>query len=306
MTSRYCDVYFSFGPTPGSYILDTPMRFRTSKIPSNVEQRMTNVGKVHWAVVGDNGYASFMYKGVGPEVGEWTWCSSAFESAFPAVQEFITKSAAQFDHADISMTLGSGNTYVIVLPKENVGRWGGINDELDDSLRELDNVRHVALGVGGAHALLFGNRIRWNFYGNYDTLGSLLENADPSIGIKYLAMNRWRAEEFFLVMEDGTIHFQVHKSIEQDIRSVLSCYNIPCSYGAPTPRSLTPQRQFRSSTPTPTGNSLVPYSSQGQLMPPTAMPRFEARAFLKEVVTGVISGTIVTIVTGVAGSCIMM
>ena len=78
------------------------------------------------------------------------------------------------------MTLGPGNSYVIVLPSKNVGSWGGLSSNLDNLLRENNGVRHVALGVEGAFAMLYEDRICHNFYAHYDALERVMANKGNS------------------------------------------------------------------------------------------------------------------------------
>ncbi|KAL1842984.1 hypothetical protein VTJ49DRAFT_3461 [Mycothermus thermophilus] len=213
------NIFFTFGPTPGSYILDTPRRFCTSGLPYAMKRGLTNVRKVHWAVFGDNGNAAFMYTGTAHEEGLWRWHSDAFKSRLPKAHGFIEKKSQEGGAANISVTLGKGESIVICAPDRNQVH-GCVDESIKERIMAYDRIRHVALGVGDAYVIFHSKGIAYNLRGNYDKLDRILDSLSAQ-DISYAALNPWRAEEFVLVLADGTVRFSVHESIKDDLMSAL-------------------------------------------------------------------------------------
>ncbi|RSL86547.1 hypothetical protein CEP51_002768 [Fusarium floridanum] len=68
MTSTTSDVYFCFGPTPGSFILDTKKRFSRKRMPGNMMEHLTNVQKIYYVAVDHENNGVFGYKDRNGEV----------------------------------------------------------------------------------------------------------------------------------------------------------------------------------------------------------------------------------------------
>ncbi|KAL1842349.1 hypothetical protein VTJ49DRAFT_5517 [Mycothermus thermophilus] len=195
MASRKCNIYFVFGPEPGSYLLWTPQMFKTSKMPLALEQQLANIDKLHWAVVGDNGHVALAYRSKVPEGGEWR-C----------------------------------DTLVISDPDKRNFHFNSLDDHIRDRIMDPTRpVRQIALGVEGEHIILRkGGDNAWQLRRNYRELSDIfsrLRRARRLKDIDFVALNPWRRQEFFLVEKDGTIHFQVHESVKQDLEEILRAHN---------------------------------------------------------------------------------
>lgn len=175
-------------------------------------------------------------------------------------------------------------------------------------MRSYTPVQHVALGAGSAYVLLYGEGgLHWNLAGNYEALNKILSNkggskvtvcihwhpmlteppalyADTTC-TKFVALNPWGPEQFFLVLDNDTAYFQVDASLETPIRNVLKNEGISC-------------------------HALQPSSSSREVS--TArykMEKIKDKSFLKSflgaTVGGVVSHVIVGLVTG-AMACTVM
>ncbi|KAL2267350.1 hypothetical protein VTJ83DRAFT_4627 [Remersonia thermophila] len=230
MGSRTCDVYFAFGPEPGSYLLSTRTEFRTSRMPPFLTERMTNVDRVHWAVVGVNGYAAFAYRGKDAEEGEWSWRSSAFSSGLPKPNARLAKIVSENRSLSISVTMGPGNTVVICDPVKGKVYAANLDKDVETLIKMRRNVWHVALGVDGAYVILHDQGVSWDLRGKYGNLDKLLSRMNEEGGpdVSYVTLNPWRADQYFLVHRDGTAHVQMDVPTEVELRPLLKRHDGPC------------------------------------------------------------------------------
>lgn len=72
------------------------------------------------------------------------------------------------------MTLGAGDAYVMCLPTKNKVFYNGLNKNLATSLCGIDNVQHVALGIGGDFVIVSDGRVESKALDNYPELRRIL------------------------------------------------------------------------------------------------------------------------------------
>ncbi|EKJ79250.1 hypothetical protein FPSE_00561 [Fusarium pseudograminearum CS3096] len=139
---------------------------------------------------------------------------------YPSLVEFFD----EHDEHTSTVTFGStiGDFFVF---NQKTWQYEGRGLNLPDWLSE-DNrqIKQVALGMNGAHCILFTNG-EWTVAceNNYPELYDILNDHERG-DVVFVAMNPNRKNEFFLALADNTIHVQASAICEADIVDVLSAY----------------------------------------------------------------------------------
>lgn len=115
-----------------------------------------------------------------------TEVSPAFELNLPGAYAFLLKMLLRHRQRNMSVAMGPGSAIVISAPGRDQVYTHHLDPFVEAKIFKFDNVRHVALGVGGAHVIFHSDGIDWDLRGYYDTLESILkqQNSESPDGLR--------------------------------------------------------------------------------------------------------------------------
>ncbi|RSL55353.1 hypothetical protein CEP54_009399 [Fusarium duplospermum] len=229
MTSETSDVYFCFGPTPGSYLIDTKKRFKWKGMPENMMEHLTNVQKIYYVAVDQENDGVFGYEDRNGKV--WHWEANAIKTKYSTLYGKLNdEKPSEVHRSDISVVFGPGS-YVTCRPTLNGADWRNLYPQCASCIKEKNKVRHVALGVDNDYIVLHeGRGFLYAITRNYPILDSILDNVVGSGStITFVALNPFVAGQFFLILDNDTAFFAVHPSLEGEVAEILREQGIACN-----------------------------------------------------------------------------
>ncbi|KAK7408867.1 hypothetical protein QQX98_008928 [Neonectria punicea] len=234
---------------------------------------LTDVEKIYYAAVGDNGIAAFAYR-----------TSRALKSSLRRLYKRMQEMQDDYHFEDISLVFGPGKGFVMCWPTLDNAYWGSlINQEsIGEDINSLDFVRHVALGVDGDYIILHSSGVQYSVE-NYPMLESIIDDKSPSenITLQFVALNPWKANEFLLIVDNDTAFFALNSSLEAVVAENLRELDITC-------------------------NSLIRHNPTRTVAAPRNINNKKfLDGVMDHIVGGAVSGIVGTVVQGIA-SCTVM
>ncbi|KAL5596534.1 hypothetical protein BROUX41_006759 [Berkeleyomyces rouxiae] len=222
-----------FGPDEGSYILSTPQKASHRNIPPAMARQLADANTLRTAILdeqgrwlmyfqtpdGDHTYRSSTSFNAHYDPGPYSWLAArlaAHSSPWPRL------SASLGAHDSVLLALAGGAcSYTPALPRATE--------------RALQRVRApvlVAQGVGGAYVMMHGRRgraVAWDLCGGYAVLGDVLEKIAGRYEVSFVALNAWKDDEFFLMLEDKVCFYHVAPRIHAAVGAALGDVGIPAN-----------------------------------------------------------------------------
>ncbi|KJZ77650.1 hypothetical protein HIM_02827 [Hirsutella minnesotensis 3608] len=232
MTSYSSDVYFTFGPSPGSYLLDTVRTFRQFGMPSSIlDEFVKNSGlrKIHLFAIGDE--ADFLAYWTSKDGIQRNWHSSAFTKDYPNLGPIVIDWAKKNGYGSLSVSIGHR---VASAACPSAGDWYAWNfdDDIRKALGSYKGVRHIATGMSQSTVFLHQGGIWYDLKGQYPTLHNLIKNTHFKQA-SFVALNPWRQDEFIIVDNNETAWFKLHYTFVKDVEKALRCEAAMLSRGFP-------------------------------------------------------------------------
>ncbi|CZS77645.1 unnamed protein product [Fusarium graminearum] len=209
---------FVFGKS-GSYLLDHPKKCTRRNMPQALIRSINKnpVQEVQSLALDAND--NYFLRWTDESDSSW-YSYIGLKTHYPALVEFFDEHDEHTSTVTFGPTIGD---FFVFNQKtwQYEGRGLNLPDWLSDDNRQI---KQVALGMNGAHCILFTNG-EWTVAceNNYPELYDILNDHERG-DVVFVAMNPNRKNEFFLALADNTIHVQASAICEADIVDVLSAY----------------------------------------------------------------------------------
>ncbi|KAL2014075.1 hypothetical protein VTN00DRAFT_1600 [Thermoascus crustaceus] len=234
------DIYFVFGPNQ-AYYFSGPKYQRCRGYPKccQKDDPFSNIQKPHCIAMGGNDGETAMILYKRKDGQNRSVLSGDLVKTHPKLCEWI-KEQGRYDCRLAFGPYYQGKQGYMAWKTDNSRKLSLIPRETPagEKWREVGRLKLATFGVDWAYFFLQTDGIfHYNFMGRYNTLGDIMKNYRLRAGdIKFIALNPYYVEEFFLLLNNSTALFRVPLSYRTALENALT------QHGIKIEKALTSQR----------------------------------------------------------------